>query len=161
LPFLMKYREYKSIGGFLHNYLESHRDISHGLFSTGPVQIVYSCSTVDELVAMVGNATKPQELRCLHLRADIWLAPFDFGIRQNVDLQFCPAREGQEFLEMHITLQRLSGESGVWQRINTAFLHEVRKQLLVWRSLDDATHQDLQSSFQQVIIAGGSAAEVN
>ena len=161
LPFLMKYREHKSIGGFLHNYLESHRDISHGLFSTGPVQVVFSCSTVDEIVKMVGESTTPQELMCLHLRTDIWLAPFDFGIRQNVDLQFCPAREGREFLEMHITLQRLSGESGGWRRINTAFLHEVRKQLLVWRSLDDAAHQELESAFQQVITADGSAAEVN
>jgi hypothetical protein len=160
LPFLMKFQEHKSIGGFIHNYLSSHRDISHGLFSTGPVEVVFSCSTLDQIVKMVSESATPHELRCLHIRADIWLAPFDFGIMQTVDLQFCPAREGREFLEIHITLQRLSGESGAWQRINTAFLHEVRKQLLIWRSLDDATHHQLQNSFQQIIAAEGPAAEV-
>jgi hypothetical protein len=108
---------------------------------------------------MVSEAEIPHELQCLHLRANVWLAPFDFGIMQTVDVQFCPAREGREFLEVHITLHRMSGESGVWQRLNTSFLHELRKQLLIWRSLDDATHEQLQSSFQKVIAADRPAAE--
>ncbi len=159
LPFLMKFREHESIGGFVHDYLTGHRDISHGLFSTGPVQVVFSCSTVDEIVKMVSESAAPHDLQCLHLRANVWLAPFDFGIMQTVDVQFCPAREGREFLEVHITLQRMSGESGVWLRLNTAFLHELRKQLLIWRSLDEATHQELQSSFHNIIAANRSAAE--
>lgn len=151
LPFLMKYQENESIGGFIHDYLDSHRDISHGVFSTGPVQVIFSCSTVDEIVKMVNGSEDPANLRCLHLRAHVWLAPFDFGIMQTADLQFCPAKEGKEFLEIKITLKRESGESGIWQRINTSFLHELRKQLLVWRSLDDETHQHLRQSFRRII----------
>ena len=151
LPFLMKYREHESIGGFVYNYLASHRDISHGLFSTGPVEVVFSCSTVAEIVQMVRESDAPHDLSCLHLRANVWLAPFDFGIMQTVDLQFCPAREGREFLEIKVLLQRQSGESGVWQRINTSFLHEIRKQLLVWRSLDDATHNQLGEFFRHAV----------
>ena len=45
----MKYQEHESIGGFIYDYLASHQDISHGLFSTGPVEVVFSCSTVDEI----------------------------------------------------------------------------------------------------------------
>jgi len=151
LPFLMKFREHESIGGFIYSYLVSHRDISHGLFSTGPVDVIFSCSTVDEIVDMVKQSDNPQDLKCLHIRATIWLAPFDFGIMQTADIQFCPAREGEDFLEIQITLQRQSGESGIWQRINTSFLHAFRKQLLIWRSLDDETHLDLQKSFQKIV----------
>lgn len=151
LPFLMKYQENESIGGFIYHYLESHRDISHGIFSTGPVQVIFSCSTVDEIVQMVTDSDDPHNLRCLHIRTNVWLAPFDFGIMQTADLQFCPALEGEEFLEILITLQRESGESGIWQRINTSFLHEVRKQLLVWRSLDDDTHRLLSESFREIV----------
>ena len=160
LPFLMKYREYESIGGFIYEYLASHRDVSHGIFSTGSVEVLFSCSTVDKIHKMVAESDSPGDLRCLHIRANVWLAPFDFGIMQTVDIQFCPALEGEEFLEIKITLQRQSGESGVWQRINTSFLHEVRKQLLVWRSFDQVTHDELKISFQKVIADKGLAPEV-
>lgn len=160
LPFLMKYREHDSIGGFMYNYLVSHRDISHGIFSTGPVEVVFSCSTVDEIHKMISESDSQEDLRCLHLRANVWLAPFDFGIMQTVDIQFCPAVEGQDFMEIKITLHRQSGESGVWQRINTSFLHEVRKQLLVWRSYDHEAHEQLKDSFQKVIAGKDLAQEV-
>ena len=160
LPFLMKFREHESIGGFIYEYLISHRDVSHGVFSTGPVEVVFSCSTVDEIHKMVAESENPEQYKCLHLRANVWLAPFDFGIMQTVDIQFCPAIEGEEFLEIKITLRRKSGESAVWQRINTSFLHEVRKQLLIWRSFDHATHEQLQRSFRQVITDHDPAPEV-
>ncbi len=160
LPFLMKYREHESIGGFIYEYLVSHQDISHGLFSTGSVEVVFSCSTVDEIHKMVAESDSPTDLRCLHIRSNVWLAPFDFGIMQTVDIQFCPAPQGQEFLEIKITLRRRSGESGVWQRISTSFLHEVRKQLLVWRSFDHDAHIQLKESFQRVIAEKGLAPEV-
>ncbi len=151
LPFLMKFQEKESIGGFLYNYLYGHQDISHGLFSTGEVEVVFNCSTVDDIVTSTTDSEGQQDFNCLHLRSNVWLAPFDFGIMQTIDIQFRPANEGENFLEIIVSLHRLSGESTVWQRINTAFLHEVRKQLLVWRSLDDATHEQLKIDFQNVI----------
>ncbi|SDO76077.1 FtsX-like permease family protein [Desulforhopalus singaporensis] len=151
LPFLMKFSEHESIGGFIYQYLESHRDISHGLFSSGPIQIVFSCSTVDEIIKMVKESDAPHQLQCLHIRSKIWLAPFDFGIMQTADLQFCPAREGEEFLEIKITLHRQSGESAAWHRLNVSFLHEIRKQLLIWRSLDQKTHAELGDRFRTTV----------
>jgi hypothetical protein len=91
LPFLMKYEEHDSIGGFIYNYFQSHQDVSHGLFSTGPVDLVFSCCTIEELHKIVNNAEKPHETYCTYLRTKVWLAPFDFGIMQWVDIQFCPA----------------------------------------------------------------------
>jgi len=140
LPFYMKFAEHLSIGGFIYSYLAGHQDISHGKFSTGPVDIIFSCSTVDEIKQMVDNTPDPATLNCMHIQAKVWLAPFDFGIMQKVDIQFCPARQSKDYLEIKLTLQRQSGEMAMWQRINTMFLHDIRKQLLIWRSIDDEGH---------------------
>jgi hypothetical protein len=73
----------------------------------------------------------------VHLQARVWLAPFDFGIMQRVDIQFCPARPTiPEYLEIKLTILRESGEKAQWLRINKMFIHELRKQLLIWRSMD-------------------------
>ncbi len=151
LPFLMKYKEHQSIGGFIHDYFTSHRDVSHGIFSTGPVEVVFSCSTVADIAEMVRSNQDDDDLHCLHIRSNVWLAPFDFGILQTVDVQFCPAQEGEEFLEIKITLARQAGEADIWRRINTSFLHELRKQLLIWRSFDQSVHQELEYAFKNVI----------
>jgi hypothetical protein len=73
----------------------------------------------------------------LQIGTRVWLAPFDFGIMQQVTLQFRPAETEAGFLEIHVRLNRESGEANAWRRINKAFLHDIRKQLLVWRSFDD------------------------
>ncbi|WP_051309227.1 FtsX-like permease family protein [Desulfogranum japonicum] len=132
LPFLMRYHEHHSICGFLYEYFSTHQDVSHGLFSTGPIEIVETC----QLTAL-GLQRLPMAEDCLHIRAKVWLAPFDFGIMQWVDLSFCHAREGKDFLEISVVLNRRSGEAGVWKRVNTSFVHSLRKQLLIWRSLHD------------------------
>jgi len=69
----------------------------------------------------------------------VWLAPFDFGIMQRVALKFRPAVNEPGFLEIGIQLIRESGEANAWHRINKAFLHVIRRQLLIWRSFDDRT----------------------
>ncbi|MDH3329565.1 MAG: ABC transporter permease, partial [Desulfobulbaceae bacterium] len=133
LPFLMRYHENISISGFLYSYFKGHQDVSHGLFSTGPVEVVKIGSVTQKML--------PLATECVHLRAKVWLAPFDFGIMQWVDIQFCPAREGPEFLEIRVTMSRRAGEITLWQRVNKSFLNALRKQLLVWRSLDDEGHR--------------------
>ncbi len=143
LPFYMKHEEHESIGGFVHDYLSGHRDISHGLFSTGPVDLIFSCATVDEIKQLILEADNPSDLHCMHIRSKVWLAPFDFGIMQEVDIQFCPAKQSKNHLEIKIIMERLAGEMGMWQRISTLFLHDMRKQLLVWRSLDEKAHDQL------------------
>lgn len=161
LPFLMKYREHESIGGFIYDYFISHQDVSHGIFSTGPVEVVFSCSTVAEIATLVQENQDDDDLHCLHIRSNVWLAPFDFGILQTVDVQFCPATEGEEFLEIRITLGRKAGEAEIWQRINTSFLHEFRKQLLIWRSFDESTHRELEHSFREVLAEKNLRQESN
>jgi hypothetical protein len=145
LPFLMRYQEHASICGFLYAYLLGHQDVSHGIFSTGRVDLDESCRYQTGTIPVVGAAD------CVHLQTQIWLAPFDFGIMQIVDLRFCPAEEGRDFLEITVTMTRQSGELTQWRRINTAFLHVLRKQLLIWRSLDDEGHRQYADILNKVL----------
>ena len=142
LPFLMKYHEHKSIGGFIYDYLQGHQDVSHGIFSTGDIDLAFVCplTPVTHEHDVPCNDGSCCSDACLNLHSKVWLAPFDFGIMQDVEVQFCPAEEESGFLEIKIRLTRESGEANAWRRINKAFLHSIRKQLLVWRSLDDESH---------------------
>ena len=148
LPFFMKFDEYASIGGFLYNFFSSHQDISHGKFSSGPIEVLHSCSSADEIKHMIQNAEAATH--CVHLRTQTWLAPFDFGVMQKVDIRFMQARDNTSFLEIELTAKRESGENGQWQRLTRLFIHELRKQLLVWRSMDQETHRSLARDFQAI-----------
>ena len=150
LPFLMKYSEYASIGGFLYNFFVSHQDISHGKFSTGSVEIIQACKHSDEISEAINRHKNPLSFSCVHMRTQTWLAPFDFGIMQQVDIQFCPAKDNKDFLEVKMSAKRESGENGQWQRLNKLFIHELRKQLLVWRSMDQKTHEQFSKKFKTV-----------
>jgi hypothetical protein len=77
------------------------------------------------------------EKDCIQISARVWLAPFDFGVKQLVNLTFCTAAEDPKYLEIEVRVHREAGEANAWKRINKAFLNDLRKQLLVWRSLDD------------------------
>ncbi|MFZ0612659.1 MAG: FtsX-like permease family protein [Desulfobacterales bacterium] len=143
LPFLMNFHEHLSIGGFLFDHFDGHRDVSHGLFSAGRIDFsLAGCQVAGNETNQGGNEEKSEATAAdenfLQLSTDIWLAPFDFGIMQKVDVAFCRSSEDPGYLEIRILLERLSGEANAWRRINKAFLHELRKTLLVWRSLDAA-----------------------
>lgn len=127
LPFLIKQHEQECAGGFLAEYYLAHADISHGLFSTDELQVEYACP----LGMQAGEHPE-----CFDISFRAWLAPFDFGIRQRASVISCPSPDYPGFLEMRITLTRESGEKNVWLRLCRTFLNDLRKQLLIWRSLD-------------------------
>ncbi len=140
LPFLMHIREQDCAGGFLLEYYKAHQDVSHGLFSTADVRQDFVCPWNEP-----GAAPHPKELHgefcslesCLRIQARVWLAPFDFGINQQVTISFSPAMWHPGYLEIEVTLEREAGEAGMWKRLNKGFLNDLRKQMLVWRSLDE------------------------
>jgi hypothetical protein len=139
LPFLMTYKEHRSIGGFLYEYFESHQDVSHGMFATADIKFSFVCQN------QPGMTWNPEDCdegdceydQCLQIETRVWLAPFDFGIMQQAVLQFRPAKTEAGFLEIYVQLNRESGEANAWHRINKSFLHDIRKQLLIWRSFDE------------------------
>ncbi|MGE5258800.1 MAG: FtsX-like permease family protein [Hyphomicrobiales bacterium] len=139
-PFLMTYREHASVGGFLFDYFEGHFDVSHGSFSTSHIDITFACETPPSVAAAATDCPEEEcELpECLHLKCRVWLAPFDFGIMEQVELRFTPAQDEPGFVEIRVVLTRESGESNAWRRVNKGFLHTIRRQLLIWRSLDES-----------------------
>ncbi len=147
LPFLLKAPEQECVGGFLLDYYKAHHDVTHGLFCSDDIACEFACPIQSPGAPGTDPDGAPE---CLNLRASIWLAPFDFGVKQHTELTFCPSTEQQGFLEIRIRIVREAGEAGIWRRLNKNFLNDLRKQLLVWRSLDAegrAGYEDLLRRF--------------
>ena len=146
LPFLMNYQEHLSVGGYLLEYFEGHKDISHGVFSAGDLNFrLGPCKVPPEKqhVATAADVSNEQTAGEVHQEEDflqisvtVWLAPFDFGIMQKTLMAFCLSPGDPGSLEIRVRMERLAGEANAWRRINKEFLLRLRKQLLVWRSLD-------------------------
>jgi hypothetical protein len=157
LPFLMSYKEHLSIGGFLWEHFDGHKDVSHGLFSAGELTLSRAQCQIAASPPVPTTGKSAQEHTAgdapefLQIVAHVWLAPFDFGIMQNVTIAFCRAVDDDSFLEIRVRLERLAGEANAWRRINKAFLHELRKQLLIWRSLDE----DSKGQYETLIVQEG------
>jgi hypothetical protein len=141
LPFLVRVREQECAGGFLFDYYETHQDVSHGLFATADVRCLFECPW-----ELPDAEPHPKERdpafwdlsSCMRLTATVWLAPFDFGIKQGVTLYFVPSEDTPGYMEIDVELSRLAGEAGMWKRLNKGFVNDLRKQLLVWRSLEES-----------------------
>jgi hypothetical protein len=129
LPFLVKRAELPSLAGFLLHHFQGHRDVSHGLFSTGDIHFEWQAPDTAET-----DADPP-----FQLASRVWLAPFDFGIMQQVTLTFRPAADETGFYEIAVDLVREAGEVNAWGRINKSFVNDLRKRLLIWRSMDGWT----------------------
>jgi hypothetical protein len=98
--------------------------VTHGLFSVGSLTIVMENKTGSQ----AGN---------FMIDFTAWLAPFDLGIMQHVTFHVKPSFDFTEYMETGMTILRKSGEHNIWWRVNKRFVNLIRKQLLIWRSLDD------------------------
>jgi hypothetical protein len=146
LPFLIKLEEQVCAGGFLMEYFRSHRDITHGAFSTDNL----ACERVREGDPFFSEKHAGHPLYMIALR--VWLAPFDFGIRQSVRLVFRPSAAYDGFREIMVRIDREAGEHKVWQNQNKVFLNELRKQLLIWRSLEEAMRGAYEEKFHLQLV---------
>jgi hypothetical protein len=70
-----------------------------------------------------------------------WLAPFDMGVSQETDIILLPSNEPGLY-ELQLRLERKSGEIAAWKRVNREFMTELRKQLLVWRTVKPEVQQE-------------------
>ena len=155
LPFLIKQNELKSLGGFLLSHFAEHQDVSHGLFSTGEIAFDFN---LDGAGGRAAEASADPVSACFKLSSLVWLAPFDFGIMQNVEILFCPAEEDSGFLEIRVRLTRKTGEVNAWGRINKAFVNNLRKQLLIWRSMDGWALAHYEEELEKVTAAKTAGA---
>ncbi|WP_421901694.1 FtsX-like permease family protein [Maridesulfovibrio sp.] len=153
LPFLLKHKEQQDAGGFLLEYLESHTEVSHGLFSTSEIEVNFSQEHLPESVCDLLEGC-PDHITCFRFNVRVWLAPFDFGVKQMVELRFQPAKAHPQFLEAVLFITRESGEIGAWKRLNKDFINAIRKQFLIWRSLDPEKQKSFREKVPEMMAFG-------
>ena len=71
----------------------------------------------------------------LRVAAQVWLAPFDQGVVQQTVMEISPS-EDPHYCDIHVDLVLVAGDLATWQRVVRTFLDDVRKQFLIWRTLD-------------------------
>ena len=128
LPFLLKSEEEGGIMEFLHSFYASHEDTADESFIVDNADVEFR-----EPVTPPGFDAMAA---CVVISTKVWLAPFDFGIKQHLQLHCCPSPENPGYLEIMIHMTRLSGEHSAWFRANKKFIQTLRKQMLLWRLLD-------------------------
>jgi hypothetical protein len=120
-PFTVSAYDITGVVSFLKEHFESYTDTSLGVFATT------SCA----MFRQKGNDM-------LGFRATVALAPFDLGVNQLFALLSQPS-DIRGIDEVRILIYRLSGAQGDWQRSNRVFINDLRRQLLIWRSLPNET----------------------
>jgi hypothetical protein len=118
LPFTINKAAADGALAYLAEFLDAHREGSIGKFSAGRIEPV-------------------RRDGARGLATDIWLTPFDLGIRQRLQL-LIQQGEFPDIYDVQVILQRQSGDDRNWHRMNRTFLTELRKQFLQWRSLTPA-----------------------
>jgi hypothetical protein len=117
LPFTINKTAADGALAYIADFFDAHREGTIGKFSAGHVE-----------------AFRPDDTGSRGLKTDIWLTPFDLGVRQNLKLLIHPG-QFPDIYEVEVVLARISGDDGSWHRLNRTFLTELRKQFLQWRSL--------------------------
>jgi hypothetical protein len=93
-----------------------------------------------QLISLDAIPAKP-ETEVYRLSMRVWLAPFDMGVSQDTDIVLLPSNEPGLY-ELQLRLVRQSGEIAAWQRVNRQFIGDLRKQLLVWRTVSREGQQE-------------------
>ena len=76
-----------------------------------------------------------RESDSVRLEARVWLAPFDQGVVQDTVLEIAPGAN-PHYCDIDVRLQLAAGDRATWHRVVRTFLDDVRKQFLVWRTLE-------------------------
>ncbi|MBI2502084.1 MAG: M28 family peptidase [Candidatus Latescibacteria bacterium] len=124
-PFTVSGHEVKGLCVFLIGYFDSYSEESIGTFYTDGAQLQRFDSPNGPGYTIDMN---------------IWLAPFDLGVSQHVILHATPEAQ-HHIYDVTLQLKRLSGEDASWRRVNQRFMNVIRKQFLIWRTVDAAAKE--------------------
>lgn len=116
-PFTVSSYDMVGLVTFLEEYLLSHREKSVGLFAADVVEVRHEGDRFT-------------------LSATAWLQPFDQGISQTFTLWTQPgAIAGID--QVHVEMRRLSGSPAIWRRSSRVFIHDLRNQFILWRTIPE------------------------
>jgi len=124
-PFTVADWQVLGLFAFLADFFEACAEESVGVFYTRNTQFTRES---------VGQQAKHK------IELDVWLAPYDLGVSQHVVLLAEPT-EDPHIHRIEMTIVRRSGEHAAWQQRNRAFLAELRRQFLIYRTIPEASKQ--------------------
>ena len=116
-PFTVSAYDITGVVSFLHEHFENSTDSASGTFATQACHVF-----------------RQEGSDMLGYYADVALVPYDLGVTQRFALLSKPS-EIEGINEVRILIRRMSGTLGDWRRGNRVFVDDLRKQLLIWRSL--------------------------
>ena len=120
---------------FLAGYFESHSGEAMGTFYTDGATL---------------GAIKTEKGEGYTIDTTIWLAPFDLGVSEQVHFEAVPAGE-YNIYTLSLRIDRLSGDAASWRRVNQGFMNALRKQFLIWRTVDAADKAKYRAQGEQML----------
>ena len=78
---------------------------------------------------------------------------------QHVVIRALPESE-HNIYQIQLDIRRLSGEDASWRRVNQRFMNVIRKQFLIWRTVDAEAKEAYRSQGQE-LLAGAPADPVS
>ena len=127
-PFNISQADAQGACGFLFAWFDAFSGATAGSFYTENVRLSRS---------LEGDESAPPTW---HVEFDMWLSPFDLGVAQAARIEFAPT-ETPGMYAIDMTLRRSSGEHFHWRRLNPRFFSLLRKQLLIWNTLNTDARQ--------------------
>jgi hypothetical protein len=140
LPFTINKAAADGALAYLAEFFNAHREGSIGKFSAAHIEPIQTATSRG-------------------LAAEIWLTPFDLGIRQRLQLLIHQA-EFSDIYDVRVILERQSGDDRSWHRMNRTFLTELRKQFLQWRSLTPDKMREYIDRSRVLFAVGGTDIHV-
>ena len=119
-PFTVSGHEVLGLSVFLAGYFDSYSEESIGTFYTEGAEL---------------NRIGTGHGEGFSISMVIGLAPFDLGVSQHVVFRAVPEPE-HNIYAITLAIRRISGEDASWRRVNQRFINVIRKQFLIWRTID-------------------------
>lgn len=119
LPFMLTGGDSLACNMFLKEFFDAYVDYTGGEFYTDAVEL---------------TPLETEHGRGYLLRMRLWLAPYDLGVSQVLEMRTTPTEEGHVY-QVDIVLHRLSGDLTSWRKTNWLFINLLRKQFLIWRTI--------------------------
>ena len=145
LPFTMTRSNGLGIFVFLYEYLDGHWE---------------STSSDFRCTELRGDLSKQDSVRpVLTITGKIWLAPYDMRVSQDIRILLSQMHNDTLF-EVFFFARRLTGELNAWERANYVFIDLLRKQFLIFRTLDESQKKTYRESAVRVFTQAVEVVDV-
>ena len=134
-PFTVSGHEVLGLSVFLAGYFDSYSEESIGTFYTEGAEL---------------SSMETEHGEGYSISMVIGLAPFDLGVSQHVLFRAVPEAE-HNIYAITLAIRRLSGEDSSWRRVNQRFINVIRKQFLIWRTIDLETKAGYRAQGEEIL----------